>query len=100
MASFFQVKSIWFLPFAYIFVARNACSIAEALSCGDTLKAWWNWQRMWVIRGTTAYFFGFIDTISRQLGLSKTIFAVTAKVVTEDVLKRYKCGRVVELIFG
>uniref|UniRef100_A0A2N9HRR9 Glycosyltransferase 2-like domain-containing protein n=1 Tax=Fagus sylvatica TaxID=28930 RepID=A0A2N9HRR9_FAGSY len=79
---------------------RNACSIAEALSCGCTLKAWWNWQRMWVIRGTTAYFFGFIDTISRQLGLSETTFAVTAKVVTEDVLKRYKCGRVVELIFG
>uniref|UniRef100_A0A2N9FQH4 Glycosyltransferase 2-like domain-containing protein n=1 Tax=Fagus sylvatica TaxID=28930 RepID=A0A2N9FQH4_FAGSY len=69
---------------------RNACSIAEALSCGCTLKAWWNWQRMWVIRGTTAYFFGFIDTISRQLGLSETTFAVTAKVVTEDVLKRYK----------
>ncbi|KAF3973686.1 hypothetical protein CMV_002921 [Castanea mollissima] len=85
-----QVESIWFWPFAYVFVARNACSIVEALSCGDTLKAWWNGQRIWLIRRTTSYFFGFIDTISRQLGLSETTFAITTKVVTEDVLKRYE----------
>uniref|UniRef100_A0A2N9FRD3 Cellulose synthase-like protein E6 n=1 Tax=Fagus sylvatica TaxID=28930 RepID=A0A2N9FRD3_FAGSY len=69
---------------------RNACSIVEALSCGDTLKAWWNWQRMWVFRRTTASFFGFIDTVVRQLGLSKTTFVLTAKVVTEDASKRYE----------
>nr|XP_023881643.1 cellulose synthase-like protein E6 isoform X2 [Quercus suber]POF22855.1 cellulose synthase-like protein e6 [Quercus suber] len=85
-----QVKSIWFLPFAYVFVARNVGSIAEALSCGVTLKAWWNWQRMWVIQRTTSFFFGFIDTISRQLGLSETTFVLTTKVGTEDVLKRYR----------
>ena len=71
-------------------VARNACSIAEALSYGDTLKAWWNWQQMWVIRWTTAHFFAFINTVVRQLGLSETTFAITGKVVTEDVLKRYE----------
>ena len=71
-------------------VARNACSIAEALSCGDTLKAWWNWQQMWVIRWTTAHFFAFINTVVRQLGLFETTFAITGKVVTEDVLKRYE----------
>ncbi|KAK4575698.1 hypothetical protein RGQ29_026600 [Quercus rubra] len=85
-----QVESIWFWPFAYVFVARNACSIAETLNCGDTLKAWWNGQRIWLIRRTTSYFFGFIDTISRQLGLSETTFAITTKVVIEDVLKRYE----------
>ena len=90
MASSFQVESIWFWPFAYVFVARNACSIAETLNCGDTLKAWWNGQRIWLIRRTTSYFFGFIDTISRQLGLSETTFAITTKVVKEDVLKRYE----------
>ena len=75
----FQVKSIWFLPFAYVFVARNVGNIVEALSCGNTLKAWWNWQRMWVIQRTTSFFFGFIDTISRQLGLSGMTFALTTK---------------------
>uniref|UniRef100_A0A7N2MA26 Uncharacterized protein n=1 Tax=Quercus lobata TaxID=97700 RepID=A0A7N2MA26_QUELO len=85
----YYVKSLWFLPFAYVFVADKACGIVEALCCGDTLKAWWNWQRMSVIRRTTSYFFGLIENIRRQLGLSKTKFAITAKVVTEDVLKRY-----------
>nr|XP_023881873.1 cellulose synthase-like protein E6 isoform X1 [Quercus suber]POF22854.1 cellulose synthase-like protein e6 [Quercus suber] len=85
-----QVKSLWFLPIAYVFVARNACGIAEALSCGDTLIAWWNSQRMWVFRRTTSYLFGFIDVVRWQLGLSKTTFTITTKVNTEDVLKRYE----------
>ena len=45
---------------------------------------------MWVIRRTTAYFFAFINTIVRQLGLSETTFAITRKVVTEDVSQRYE----------
>lgn len=45
---------------------------------------------MWVIRRTTAFFFAFIDCIVRQLGLSQTTFSITAKVVTEDVSKRYQ----------
>lgn len=43
-----------------------------------------------MIRRTTSYFFAFIDTISRQLGLSETTFVITDKVVTEDVSKRYE----------
>ena len=45
---------------------------------------------MWLIRRTTAYFFGFLDTILWQLGLSQTKFSITTKVVTEDVSKRYE----------
>ncbi|XVF03624.1 hypothetical protein REPUB_Repub05bG0009100 [Reevesia pubescens] len=43
-----------------------------------------------MIRRTTSFFFAFIDCIVRQLGLSKTTFTITAKVVTEDVSKRYE----------
>ncbi|KAL7186770.1 hypothetical protein ACSBR2_028486 [Camellia fascicularis] len=85
-----EVSSLWFLPFAYVYLARNACSIAESLACEDTLAAWWNLQRMWLIRRTTSCTFAFIDTIIRQLGLSETAFAITAKVVDEDVSKRYE----------
>ncbi|CAK9148880.1 unnamed protein product [Ilex paraguariensis] len=85
-----EVSSPWFLPFAYVFIGRNAGSLAEALTCGDTLKGWWNVQRMWLIRRTTSYFFAFFDTITRQLGFSETAFAITAKVVDDDVLKRYE----------
>ncbi|XP_022139749.1 cellulose synthase-like protein E6 [Momordica charantia] len=85
-----EVKSLWAIPFAYVFVTHNCWSIAEAITCGSTLKAWWNLQRMLLFRRTTAFFFAFIDTIIKQLGLSQTKFAVTAKVAAEDVSKRYE----------
>ncbi|KAK7276975.1 hypothetical protein RIF29_18124 [Crotalaria pallida] len=85
-----KVTSLWFLPFAYAFLATNAYSLGEALSCGYTTKGWWNLQRMKLIRRTTSFLFGFIDTVTKQLGLSQTNFAITDKVVTEDVQKRYE----------
>ncbi|KAK6154480.1 hypothetical protein DH2020_008728 [Rehmannia glutinosa] len=56
-----QVSSLWFVPFAYVFVARTAYSLVEDLMCGDT--------------------------IYKQLGLSETSFAVTDKVVDDEVQK-------------
>ncbi|KAL5802183.1 hypothetical protein ACOSQ4_030488 [Xanthoceras sorbifolium] len=85
-----KVSSLWFIPFAYVFIAKSVYSLLEALNCGSTLKIWWNLQRMWMIRRTTAFFFAFIDVIIKQLGLSQTVFAITSKVVTEDVSKRYE----------
>ncbi|PON35281.1 hypothetical protein PanWU01x14_337590 [Parasponia andersonii] len=60
------------------------------MSCGSTLKAWWNLQRMWFIRRSTSYFIAFINVIKRQLKLSETTFALTNKVVTKDALMRYE----------
>lgn len=84
------MTSLWFIPFAYVFTTKTVYSIHESMSCGYTLKSWWNFQRMQIIRRVTAFFFGFADVIIEQLGLSQTAFAITAKVVTEDVLKRYE----------
>ena len=86
----FQVSSLWVLPFAYVFVAKNAFSVLETMNSGSTVKAWWNLKRMWLIRRTTSYFIAFIDSIKRQLGLSETTFVLTNKVVTEDAIKRYE----------
>ncbi|KAK6133039.1 hypothetical protein DH2020_033194 [Rehmannia glutinosa] len=72
------------------FSMRTAYSIVEDLLCGGTLRGWWNLQRMLLIRRTTSYFFAFIDTIYKQLGLSETSFAVTDKVVDDEVQKRYE----------
>ncbi|XP_038899589.1 cellulose synthase-like protein E6 isoform X2 [Benincasa hispida] len=85
-----KVTSVWAIPFAYVFVTKNCWSIIEAISCGYTLKAWWNLQRMLLFRRTTAFFFSFIDTVIKQLGFSQTKFAVTAKVAAEDESKRYE----------
>ncbi|KAG5570395.1 hypothetical protein H5410_060161 [Solanum commersonii] len=85
-----EVSSLWFLPFAYVFIAKFAYSLAESISCGDTPKSWWNLQRMLLIRRTTSYLFAFIDAVTKQLGFSQTAFALTTKVVDEDVQRRYE----------
>ncbi|CAH9087413.1 unnamed protein product [Cuscuta epithymum] len=85
-----KVTNFWFVPFAYVYVVRNGYGLVEALSSGDTLKSWWNLQRMWLIRRNTSYFVAFIDTISRQLGFSETTFTLTAKVTDDDTQRRYE----------
>ncbi|KAI4306233.1 hypothetical protein L6164_029525 [Bauhinia variegata] len=85
-----QLTSLWFLPFAYAFLANAAYSLCEGLSCGQTFKGWWNLQRMRLIRRTTAYFIGFVDVIRKQLGLSQTKFVLTDKEASEDALRRYE----------
>ncbi|GMN73745.1 hypothetical protein TIFTF001_053073 [Ficus carica] len=83
------MSSPWFVPFAYVFVAKNVFSVFEAMSCGSTLKAWWNLQRMWLFQRTTSYFIALLDIFKRKLGLNETTFILTDKVVKEDASKRY-----------
>ncbi|XP_028771555.1 cellulose synthase-like protein E6 isoform X1 [Neltuma alba] len=85
-----QLTSPWIIPFLYAFLANYAYSFLEALSCGNTAKAWWNTQRMTLFRRTTSYLFGFIDTISLNLNLSQTKFDVTDKVLSQDTLDCYE----------
>lgn len=83
---------MWVIPFVYAFLATYGYSLCEYLSCGSTIKAWWNLQRIKFIHRVTSYLFGFINTMTKQLGLSHTNFVITDKVVTEDVQTRYEQG--------
>ncbi|XP_040383841.1 cellulose synthase-like protein E6 [Oryza brachyantha] len=85
-----EITSLWAIPFIYVFCMKTVYSLYEALLSGDTLKGWWNGQRMWMIRRITSYLYGFIDTIRKLLGLSKMSFKVTAKVSDDDEAKRYE----------
>ena len=85
-----QITSPWIAPFIYAFCVKNMYSLYEALSCGDTLKGWWNGQRMWLVKRITSFLFGAIDTVRKLLGLSKMTFVVTPKVSIEDESKRYE----------
>uniref|UniRef100_J3MYG8 Cellulose synthase-like protein E6 n=1 Tax=Oryza brachyantha TaxID=4533 RepID=J3MYG8_ORYBR len=85
-----EITSLWAIPFIYVFCMKTIYSLYEALLSGDTLKGWWNGQRMWMIRRITSYLYGFIDTIRKLLGLSKMSFKVTAKVSDDDEAKRYE----------
>ncbi|XP_042479296.1 cellulose synthase-like protein E6 isoform X1 [Macadamia integrifolia] len=87
-----KMSSLLFIPFAYVFVAKNVYSLVEALWCKYTVEDWWNLQRMVLIRRTTSFLFGFVDVIVTQLGFSQTTFVITGKVDEEEASKRYEQG--------
>ena len=82
--------SPWITPFIYVSVVKNIYSLYEALTSGDTLRGWWNGQRMWLVKRITSYLYAVIDNIRKLLGLSKMGFVVSPKVGDEDELKRYE----------
>ncbi|KAF8414277.1 hypothetical protein HHK36_002278 [Tetracentron sinense] len=85
-----MISSPWFLPFAYVIIAKYGYSLGEFMWSGGMLQGWWHDQRIWLFKRTTAYLFGFMDTILKLLGFGKSTFVVTAKVADEDVSKRFE----------
>ncbi|KAL5548654.1 hypothetical protein UlMin_003885 [Ulmus minor] len=85
-----QISSPWFIPFAYVIVAKYTYSLAEFLWSDGTILGWWNDQRIWLYKRASSYLFAFIDTILNKLGFSDSVFIITAKVADEDVNKRYE----------
>ncbi|RRT39159.1 hypothetical protein B296_00052087 [Ensete ventricosum] len=84
------IKSIWFMPFAYVIAATKLYSLSESLWAGYTLKGWWNEQRMWLFKRLASYPFAVVDTFLKLLGINKSAFIVTAKVADKEVSKRYE----------
>ena len=82
--------SPWITPFIYVSVVKNIYSLYEALTSGDTLRGWWNGQRMWLVKRITSYLYAVIENIRKLLGLSKMGFVVSPKVSDEDESKRYE----------
>jgi hypothetical protein len=82
--------SPWITPFIYVSVVKNIYSAYEALLCGETLRGWWNGQRMWMVKRITSYLYGVTDTIRKVLGVSQMGFVVSPKVSDEDESKRYE----------
>lgn len=86
-----KVSSPWFMPFAYVIIAQYTYSLCESLLCGVTARAWWNLQRMTLLRRTGAYLFSVINAIFGVLGISEPVFVVTAKGGDDDgMAKRYE----------
>jgi Cellulose synthase len=65
-------------------------SISECLEVGYTLKGWWNEQRIWLYKRSASYPFALFDTALKQIGIAKSAFVITAKVASDDVMKRYE----------
>ncbi|KAG0457667.1 hypothetical protein HPP92_022824 [Vanilla planifolia] len=86
-----KISSPWVLPFAYVFIAKNAYSLAESLMCGDTVLGWWNSQRMWLMKRIGSYFLAIVNNIATALGFSRLGFAITSKATDDqEVSKRYE----------
>ncbi|KAJ4977514.1 hypothetical protein NE237_002620 [Protea cynaroides] len=85
-----KISSPWLLPFAYLIIANSTYSLAEYLCCGGSLQSWWNDKRIWIYRRATSYLFGTVETMLKVSGFTKSAFVITAKVVDEDVMKRYE----------
>ncbi|GAB2227590.1 hypothetical protein Drorol1_Dr00009415 [Drosera rotundifolia] len=85
-----EVSSPWFLPYAFIVVAKCVPSLVEFIYSKGTFKGWVNGQRVWLYKQTSSYTFATIDTILGLLGLSNMKFSITAKVSADDVAQRYE----------
>ncbi|XXG72639.1 hypothetical protein AAC387_Pa07g1694 [Persea americana] len=85
-----EITSPWFIPFCYVITAKYTYSLAEHLWHGETLKAWWNDQRIWLYRKTSAYLFGTIDCALNLLGIAKSAFTITVKIADDELSKRYE----------
>ncbi|KAK7289593.1 hypothetical protein RIF29_03342 [Crotalaria pallida] len=85
-----KMSSPWFIPFAYVILGETTYDLVEFLLSGGTFQGWWNDLRIWLYKRTSSYLFAFIDTILKLLGFTDSAFTITAKVVDEDVSKRYE----------
>lgn len=54
-------------------------TLAEYLTCGQSVKSWWNNQRMMRITTSNAFLFGVLSVILKLVGMSDTVFEITRK---------------------
>ncbi|XP_062009432.1 cellulose synthase-like protein H1 isoform X2 [Rosa rugosa] len=62
-----------------LFLIYTMYTSSEYLRTGQSIRAWWNNQRMGRIISMSAWLFGFLSVILKLLGISETVFEVTRK---------------------
>nr|GMD65557.1 cellulose synthase-like protein G2 [Ipomoea batatas] len=87
-----KVWSPWFMIYAFAFISPLAKYLWDVVIIGGTTQTWWNEWRMWMIKSITAYFYGSLDAVMKQIGIRKASFIPTSKVVDEEQLNRYQKG--------
>ncbi|KAG2680817.1 hypothetical protein I3760_11G115700 [Carya illinoinensis] len=78
----------------YVFLVLGAYGqdLLEFLIEEGTVQKWWNDQRMWMIRGLSAFGFGCLEFFLKCLGISTYGFGLTNKVIDDEQSKRYGQG--------
>lgn len=92
LSVFPPATDIWFLLYVFLFLGANIQDFLDFMLAHGTFQQWWNDQRMWLIRGLSSYFFGFMEFLIKRLGIASKGFLVTSKVVDGEQSKRYDNG--------
>jgi cellulose synthase/poly-beta-1,6-N-acetylglucosamine synthase-like glycosyltransferase len=85
-----KASNPWFILFASLVVSAYGYSLIEFLWIGGSFKSWWNEQRMWMIKGVSAYPFALFQVACKMIGVSEVGFELTNKVVDSEAAKRYE----------
>ncbi|XP_059452412.1 cellulose synthase-like protein H1 isoform X2 [Corylus avellana] len=76
-----------------LFVIYNLYTLFEYLKAGQSVRAWWNNQRMARITIMSAWLFGFLGVMLKLLRISETVFEVTKKDQSSDASNEDHAGR-------
>uniref|UniRef100_A0A1J3FRS3 Cellulose synthase-like protein G3 n=3 Tax=Noccaea caerulescens TaxID=107243 RepID=A0A1J3FRS3_NOCCA len=86
-----KASDSWFWLYIFLFLGAYVQDLLDFVLEGSSYRKWWNDQRMWLIRGFTSFFFGFIEFILKTLNLSTNRFNITSKANDdEEQSKRYE----------
>lgn len=66
------------IPLA-LFILYNICTLREFIEAGQSVKAWWNNQKIGRIYPTCGWLFAFLTVMLKLLGITETVFEVTRK---------------------
>nr|GMC77078.1 cellulose synthase-like protein H1 [Ipomoea batatas] len=69
---------------ASILIIYNLYTLSEYIRNGESLRAWWNNQRMWRVYASGSWLLGFVSGVVKVFGLSETVFEVTEKDHSSD----------------
>src|ERR1051325_9694168 len=67
-----------FIPIS-LFIIYNIHQLLQYKETGQSIRAWWNNQRMGRVNTTCAWLFGVWNVVLRFLGVREAVFEVTKK---------------------
>ncbi|XP_035543224.1 cellulose synthase-like protein G3 [Juglans regia] len=81
-----------FILYVFLVLGAYGQDLLEFLIGEGTVQKWWNDQRMWMIRGLSAFGYGCLEFFLKCLGISTYGFSLTSKVIDDEQSKRYGQG--------
>ncbi|XP_047339224.1 cellulose synthase-like protein G3 [Impatiens glandulifera] len=87
-----EVSNSMFWVYVFLFVASYAQDCLDFILADGTFSRWLCDQRMYLMRGLTAYLFATIEYVTKSLGIATGGFNVTSKVLDSEQGKRYDQG--------